>query len=129
MISAFLFKIFKVLTDTMGAHPNTDIQTFTIDCFGVRKKYKFDDYEKISNIAKSTLKPKLEENGMFSEEIFNEGLAPKPENFNYVIEQKDSFIFFFPQYQVAPYSAGIQQVEISKSDIKHWNLNLFEILN
>lgn len=110
--------LFKILTDTKGAHPTTDIHTFTIDQFGIRPSIHFDDYQKISDISKATLKPQLESEDMYMQDIFEEGLAPTAENFKYVIEQKDSYIFFFPQYQVAPYAAGIRQVEIPKSELK-----------
>lgn len=125
----YLGFIFYVLEDTHGAHPNTHIKTFNyvnevgkeglhpncnIELIDVKKRYTQEDLNFFSEYAKKELKPKLEENQMYIEEMFEAGIAPTFENFQNIIELDNEIIIYFQQYQIAPYVMGIMNCRIPK---------------
>ena len=50
-------------------------------------------------------------------DLFTDGLEAKKENYERFNLKKDSVIFYFPEYQIAPYVAGPQQIEIKLNDL------------
>ena len=107
-----------------GAHGSTQIKTFVFnvkdgsqvalsDIFSGQTDY----LNNISRICASRLAAAINPPDDFSKNWIAEGTAPKPENYGAFILTPNSIIFYFPQYQVAAYAYGIQQVEISYSDL------------
>jgi len=50
----------------------------------------------------------------YVKEMIDMGTEPKEDNFkNFTISQDKIITIYFPQYQVAPYAAGEQKIEIN----------------
>ncbi|MDD5098421.1 MAG: DUF333 domain-containing protein [Candidatus Pacebacteria bacterium] len=63
---------------------------------------------------------KLNETESFSDkEWIEEGASPIKQNYKIFTFNKDAIVFYFDEYQVAPYSSGRQQVIIPFSEIKN----------
>jgi len=110
-IESYYFQIYRF---TGGAHGNTGIKTFIFD----KEKKKFLDisdivdkkeFEKIKKLVRETLYKKLSDSS--SKKWIEEGTEKIADFKNFVLSG-GKIIFFFPQYQVACYAAGIQKVEI-----------------
>jgi len=108
------------LTFFGGSHPSHDILTITYDTIenavinlngllGAGGDY----LEKLSLLTEKELFKKYPELSFaFNSPAYRAGFAPKPENYNYWVLTDNGFIFFFPEYQAAPYAAGTLVVEI-----------------
>lgn len=105
-----------------GAHGSTypiainynvkDNKNITLaDLFSGQEEY----LKKISDYCISDLEKQVSEKmeGIGGSWI-NDGAGPSEENFSLFLINKDSIIFYFPQYQVAPYSAGQFTVTMKK---------------
>ncbi len=110
--------IFSLRFDTEefvgGAHPSHMIFTKNYDLKN-RKLINFDDIitnqtviDKISQISLDYFKRQ-----QLEYDLFVDGLAAKKDNFNHFNLKKDSISIYFPEYQIAPYVAGPQQIEIT----------------
>lgn len=106
---------------TGGAHPNPSLATFVYS-MSKSKLYSLKDLfkpgskylEKISKFcAKEITARKISD-----EKWINEGTAPKEENYQFFYLNNKGVVIIFPQYQVAPYSEGNQEVTIPYSDLK-----------
>lgn len=75
--------------------------------------------EEISVLVQIDLKKQLEVKQMFVDEFLNEGSVPIASNYRFWILEREGIRFFFPPYQVAPYSAGTLEVLVDWKDIKH----------
>lgn len=56
---------------------------------------------------------RMEDNGQFvkeNQQWINDGAGPKADNYSTFLINKDSIVFYFAEYQVAPYAAGDFQV-------------------
>ena len=95
---------------TAASHPNTTLWTVNYD----KKEQKFVSIDTLINKEKDFLKkvsksiqgdlvinPKVISAMLFA------GTYPSKENFQNVIFTEKNLLFFFPPYQVAPYSSGI----------------------
>ncbi len=72
------------------------------------------DYLKIfAKYANKKLNTTLQEKWMIAD-----GTAPKPQNYKNWNPQADGLLITFDEYQVAPYAAGTQEVEIPYSELK-----------
>lgn len=107
----------SVTTNTGGFHSSTTIVPFNFDRNGQYYEVKFQDYSKIAALCKEKLRPLLEQEGAYYPEMFSRGLTPKPEHFSRVIETDEGYVFFFPEGQIAPYSAGMRSCTILKSQL------------
>ncbi|HNZ83772.1 MAG TPA: DUF3298 domain-containing protein [Candidatus Pacearchaeota archaeon] len=110
-----------------GAHGYQNLITFT---YNVKDKKisklsdffsgKADYLEKISKVARQQLIEHFsediqDEQGLgYVKEMIDMGTEPKEDNFkNFTISQDKIITIYFPQYQVAPYAAGEQKIEIN----------------
>ncbi len=107
-----------------GAHGNTNLATFTYDT----KTGKFIDivqatsmsYNEISSVCRNTLYKKLidtgkkmppaEEDSM--REMINTGAFPQAGNFELFTVEGSRVYAWFEPYSVAPYSYGIQKIQV-----------------
>ena len=110
-----------------GAHGYQNLVTFTYDV-NKKKILKLSDFfteeadylQKISVIARQQLIEHFsedikDEQGLgYVKEMIDMGTEPKEDNFkNFTISQDKIITIYFPQYQVAPYAAGEQRIEIN----------------
>ena len=103
-----------------GIHPDHHILTLTFDTFtntiiSLTDLWGTDTnkLEQLSILVERALFEKYPElNFAFNDPIYRNGFAPKEKNFQYWALTDHGFIFFFPEYQVAPYAAGTLSVEI-----------------
>ena len=121
----FITVIIDVYPHLGGAHPNHDILATTFDTaanatitlsdlFAAGSNY----LERLSTLAEKALFIKYPElDFAFNDPTYRKGFAPKAENFNHWALTDSGFIIFFPEYQVAPYAAGVLDVEIPYADI------------
>jgi hypothetical protein len=80
------------------------------------------DYlQKISNYCIKDLEKQIssgmEDNGEWvkqNSEWINEGAGPKEQNYSVFLINKDNIVFYFQQYQVAPYAAGTFKVTMPR---------------
>lgn len=122
--------IFYIYTFTGGAHGNTSIITKTFNTQTLNELslddifFEEENYlEKISKITINHLRESLIKRGAtpdsikFSEEWIDEGAGEKKGNYQKFTLTPREIIFHFEQYQVAPYSEGIQEVRIPFHEI------------
>lgn len=115
--------IFTIYLDTLGAHPNGFYRTFVFDTETGKELALADLFlpktaylKKLSTLSREALTETLGESANI--DYINEGTMPETASFaNFVIEDT-TLVIIFPPYQVAPYSAGSQQVSIPLADIQ-----------
>lgn len=125
--------IFYIYTFTGGAHGNTSIITKnfnieTLDEINLNSVFEEDEnyLEKISKITINHLKDNLisedatSDSIKFSEEWIEEGASQKKENYQRFTLTPKEIVFYFEQYQVAPYSDGVQEVRIPFYEIDNF---------
>jgi hypothetical protein len=109
--------VFNISFYTGGAHPNSGYKSFTFDLKN-SKELTLNDvflngtipWDTISQLAQDSLKTQL---GDMADPTFIEpGTGTNPDNYKSWALTPNSLIFFFDPYQVAPYAAGPQKVEI-----------------
>lgn len=110
-----------------GIHPDHNILTTTFDTFSNSiislndlVGLTADKLKQLSLLAERALLEKYPDlNFAFNDPTFRRGFAPKEENFQYWAITDHGFIFFFPEYQAAPYAAGTLSVEIPFSSFSN----------
>ncbi len=114
--------VFNVTEDTLGAHPNSNFQTFTFratdgavinlaDLFNSGTNY----LGTLSTLTRAALTKQMGSNSNPS--FIDPGTTPDANNFsNFAIDGNDLVIFFAP-YAVGPYSSGPQTVRIPLSEL------------
>ena len=113
----YLSIISTEMTYTGGAHPSTlksvqtyDMETGLVTLDEVAKKLCGKDSETILKEAKELFKKEIKENpDNFYDD--SEKLVEDLSSDNFYIS-KDGIVFFFNQYEIAPYSSGIIEVKI-----------------
>lgn len=101
---------------TGGAHPLTSIIAVNVERATGRELSLSDalaligmSLEEVSERSLTELRARLGEEGMFPE-----GAAPTEEHYSTFLVSKDAVTFIFNAYQVAPYSAGPQEVSFER---------------
>ena len=121
--SNYLSFIFRIEDFTGGAHPNHRIKTIVYN-------KETNELENIDNLIKknknflntiSTIsRDELKTNSRITNlSMLYEGTKPTQENFSNFVYSKYGLIFFFAQYQVAPYSQGEFNVTIPYSKLNN----------
>ena len=109
--------IFTVYQYTGGAHGSTTITTYTFDTANNRL-ITLDDLFTNTTDALTLVAPMAQAaiaknlGDMNQPDMLQAGTAVDPQNYAAFSLDADSITFYFQQYQVAPYVAGIQQVSI-----------------
>ena len=110
--------VFEIYTFTGGAHgatnflafnynPKTNSQIQLADLFDGQADY----IQKISDFCIPELEKQVTERlGSTEGTWVQDGASASADNFSVFMRKKDSIIFFFQQYQIAPYVAGDFQV-------------------
>jgi hypothetical protein len=116
---------FEVYSFMGGAHGNTKLVTKVIN-INTGKIYGLDDVfrsgsgylTKISDICIAYLTNKL---GKIADpKWIGEGAGPKKVNYQDFVLDGRNIVFYFEQYQVAPYSEGVQEVKVPLSSVKQY---------
>ena len=103
--------LFFTTNYTGGAHPYTTLWTVNYD----KKEQKFVSIDTLINKEKNFLKKvskSIQSDLLMNPKVINSamlfaGTYPSKENFQNVIFTEKNLLFFFPPYQVAPYSSGM----------------------
>lgn len=106
--------VFEIYMFEGGAHGNTTFYGFNYSSKDKKEIQLTDlfpnqpDYlDKISKYCFTDLTKQITERmGATDGSWIDQGTQPKLENFSVFLVNKDSIVFYFPQYQVAPYAAG-----------------------
>lgn len=116
--------VFNIEMYTGGAHPNHYIKTINYDIdnniiidIDYLENNNSDILEKISTRAYEILTDKLKKGDSYDDKIVKEGTSPTKNNFKNFIFTKDGLKFYFPHYQVAPYSYGSTDIIITYDEI------------
>jgi hypothetical protein len=114
--------VFTLYQDTLGAHGNTFFRTFVFDLSTGEGRILRDVFqaesaflETISQLSRNALIASLGESADTG--MIDQGTTPYEDNFQAWYLDGDAFVILFPPYQVAPYSAGRQKVEIPLSEL------------
>lgn len=106
---------------TGGAHPYTELNPVNYNLkTGKNLKLK-DVFKKDSDYLKKLSKnciDELKKKGVSDSEWIEKGAAPKEKNYDKFYFIEGALVIVFPQYQVAPYVAGPQEIKIKLSDLK-----------
>ena len=113
--------LFSITTYTGGAHSNTTFKTINLN----RKTNTFLEIDSLIEKNKEFLNkisfetriyflfhPKIENITMLLD-----GTRPIKENFSNIIFTSQGYYFFFPPYQIAPYSAGSFEIFFKKESL------------
>ncbi len=118
----YLSLVWQIFAYTGGAHSNLEISTFTYDVTTGNTIELYDVFEDldlaleiIGSRAERELQKKLGD--MAEPDMIREGTLPDMENFSRFALTPSGIRFYFPPYQVAPWAAGMQTVEIPLSDL------------
>lgn len=110
------------------AHPNSYYSVFNYDFKDNKEIFLADFFNPGSDylLALSTtsaeyLKEKLTADGYYLEDFVEVGTEPKADNFLTFVFDKDKITLIFNVYQVAPYVAGPQQVEVYYDKVSELN--------
>lgn len=100
---------------TGGAHPNTVINAINIDPKSGKSLTLTDALSmtglSLAQVASSSL---AQLHAKLGDVVFEDGVLPKPENYQTFLVNKDSVTFVFQEYQAAPYAAGIQDISFPR---------------
>ena len=101
---------------TGGAHP---LSLFSGATFDRKSGKRLDLKDALAMIGKTTEEVSVESATQLSRALgddflFPEGVNTNPENFSSFLISEDAVTFIFQQYQVAPYSAGPQEVRFER---------------
>lgn len=115
--------IFKSWAYTGGAHGQEGIQSVVLNAKN-GNRLGYNDifastsglYEFLSDYVYSALRPKLGSIWQDSP-MFADGLAPIEESFKNFAVTATGISIYFPRYQIAPYSEGVQRCEIPLTDL------------
>ena len=104
--------LIRISSYTGGAHSNHFVETFTYDVqnkkeitigtlFGSVSGY----LDRISQFTMNDLKNQMGKDANM--DMIGEGTTPEPKNFSkFTLSSEKTVTFYFPEYQVAPYSSG-----------------------
>ena len=95
---------FVICTYTGGAHPNTSFFTIVYDTLE-GKVLDLSDYN-LEVISKNVRGDLLMNPKIIQTDFLMSGTEPALENFQHFIFIEEGILFFFPPYQVGPYSSG-----------------------
>jgi len=108
---------FKISMDyfTGGANFAQEIKTYNYDMSNKRQvilSSLFDGKNDYLALVSAYVKKDLTDQGL--EGIFDDGVAPKEENFKNFTFDENTITFYFPKYQVAPGANGEQKVVMGR---------------
>lgn len=120
--------VFSVGTYTGGAHGMyfTKVMRFTPEGVPVSISDLFLDFNQGLSSVSSFVQKELMKGQFADKDWVSDGAAPKNENYQNLIVNNNSLKVIFDPYQVAPYAAGVQKIEIPLSVFeKNANMDYF----
>ena len=115
--------VWNVWNFTGGAHGNLDIVTFVYDT-GTKQPVElhdlFSDEQSVLNLLSNLSHTKLAETlgTMADAEMIKSGTSPDLDNFACVVPTPEGVRVYFQPYQVAPWAAGPQEVNIALQELQ-----------
>jgi len=114
--------VWNVWAFTGGAHGMLDITTFTYDAVTGQPldlQSLFSNVDSALNVFSAYSMAALSEKlgDMYVEDMVKSGTSPDLDNFSAVAPTSDGVRLFFQPYQVAPWAAGAQEVEVPLSEL------------
>jgi len=115
--------LFTISDYTGGAHPNLYYQTFTFN-FHNNTVLELDDLlvpsgTPLTTVSTLVIADLVAQMGVGADDSWIAGGAgPTYENYANFVLDADSFTFYFPPYQVAPYAAGPFHVDVPLSSLR-----------
>ncbi len=116
-VSSYESYLFYITYDFHGAHPLTELKTFNYydnHYIDLNEYLDEKDYIYFSNEAIRVLKPELEKEEMFLEEMFYDGIKPIENNYQNIILDDNYYYIFYEHYQIAPYASGIHMLKVKR---------------
>lgn len=121
--------VYRIYTDTLGAHPNHFYLTFTFDQEGNEVALKdifIPNSEYFTRLSQEAYTRVIEELGIVGEgEVYTEmtetvrkGTAPSPEALQFYYLTETDLHLLFPPYQVAAYAAGSFDIAIPITNLR-----------
>ncbi len=110
--------IVEEYTFTGGAHGGTSLSLFLYDAEGndLRLRDLFENrgeyLTRVSEVVRPILKEELESGEIYVPDMFMTGTSPDEGNYMVFSVATTGITFYFQQYQVAPYVAGMPQVSV-----------------
>ena len=102
---------FFVSTYTGGAHPNTTLSTIVYD---TENETEIPLPQKYLNVISASVRGDLLMNPrIIGTDFMMSGTEARLENFQYFVFTEEGILFFFPPYQVGPYSSGVFESIVS----------------
>ncbi len=116
---------FEGYSFTGGAHGSSVLHTKTFD-LATGREYTLDQVFKretpylqtLSQLTREQLQQQDKLGNDYQEFMVEPGTAPDKENFTHFVLKENSVVFYFEDYQVAPYAAGEQYVEFSYQELE-----------
>ncbi len=118
---------YTIYEDTLGAHPNVYFKTFVFDQNDTQLTIKdilasnSNGLEELSLLVSNDVVAQYKERAQVDDTtglIYDEGLAPKEDNFSNFVIDRDTLVIQIPPYQVAAYAVGSFEVRIKLTDIQ-----------
>lgn len=124
-VSDFISFKFDGYMFTGGAHGIGVLETITFD-IASEEEYLLSSVfkensaylEELSRLSRAQLKTSDRLGNLYDEDMVNPGTAPYEKNFKHFVLRENSIVFYFEDYQVAPYAAGEQYVEFSYQELE-----------
>ncbi len=112
----YISTVFYISMEIGGAHPDHQIVTVVYD----KKEDNFITietlYQKDPNVlnyvSEESRRILLKNPKIENREMLFSGTEPNLDNFKYFTFTETGILFFFPQYQIAPYAAGMFKINI-----------------
>ncbi len=116
---------FEGYSFTGGAHGSSVLHTKTFDLasgqeYGLDQVFKEQTpyLDTLARLSREQLKQPDKLGDDYQEFMVEPGTAPDKENFKHFVLKQDSIVFYFEDYQVAPYASGEQHVEFTYSELE-----------
>lgn len=116
--------VFTIYEDTMGAHPNGYLRTYTFnkktgEALGLDDLFTGPYLDRLSELSRAKLKASISavSGGDADVDYINSGTLPIADSFQNFYLEGDTFVLVFPPYQVGPYALGIQEARIPMMEL------------
>ena len=116
--------IYTLYEDTLGAHPNAYLRTFTFNK-KTGEEVHLDEIltgnylERLSQLSRQKLAASIEAASGYEPnmEYIESGTLPIADSFQNFYLEADALVLMFPPYQVGPYALGLQTARIPKAEL------------
>lgn len=121
---ATLSYIYTLYEDTLGAHPNAYLRTFTFNKktgeeIHLDEILSGDYLTRLSTLSRQKLAASIKAQSGYEPnmEYIESGTQPFADSFQNFYLEADALVLLFPPYQVGPYALGLQEAKIPKTEL------------